>query len=376
MKIVLFGGTFDPVHNEHVKLVRGALKELSPEKLIVLPSYVPPHKAAAEASVADRMEMARLAFSFDERVEISDYEIARGGDSYSYLTVEHFAGIYPEDELYFLIGGDSFFDFDGWKNPGIIAEKSKIVVVSRGQFTEKLVARSAAFERTYGYKPKILSFTGDMTSSTYARYCLMLGCDGENIPAAVSDYIRKKNLYGGDGLFKYVRDNLKEKRLLHTAGVIECALKLNGQKALRLDREKVITAALLHDVAKYMRPEDFPSFVPPDELPRSVVHAFLGEHVAKTVLGIEDEDILSAIRYHTTGRPDMTPLEKLVYTADLLERNRDYPGVKKLRKLTEEDFEKGFRECMLQGYKHLKQMLMPGGIYYLSAQAYEYYSKN
>ncbi|MBO7377393.1 MAG: bis(5'-nucleosyl)-tetraphosphatase (symmetrical) YqeK, partial [Clostridia bacterium] len=350
--------------------------ELSPDKLIILPSYVPPHKAAAEASAPDRLEMARLAFSFDERVEISDYEIARGGDSYSYLTVEHFAGIYQEAELYFLIGGDSLFDFDGWKHPEIIAKKAKIAVVSRGQFTEKLVARSAAFEKTYGYKPKMLSFTGDVTSSTYVRYCLMLGCEGENIPQAVSDYIRENGLYQGDELFGYVREHLKEKRLLHTAGVIECALKLNGQKSLRLDRDKVVTASLLHDVAKYMRPEDFPSFVPPDELPRSVVHAFLGEYVAKTVLGISDEDVLSAIRYHTTGRPDMTALEKLVYTADLLERNRDYPGVKKLRELTERDFEKGFRECMLQGYKRLKQMLMPGGIYYLSAKAYEYYSKN
>ena len=376
MRILLFGGTFDPVHNEHVKLARGALKELSPDKLIILPSYVPPHKAAAEASASDRLEMARLAFSFDERVEISDYEIARGGDSYSYLTVGHFAGIYPDAELYFLIGGDSLFDFDGWKHPEIIAKKAKIAVVARGQFTEKLVARSAAFEKTYGYKPKMLSFTGDLTSSTYVRYCLMLGCEGENIPQAVSDYIRENGLYQGDELFGYVREHSKEKRLLHTAGVIECALKLNGQKSLRLDRDKVVTASLLHDVAKYMRPEDFPSFVPPDVLPRSVDHAFLGEYVAKTVLGISDEDVLSAIRYHTTGRPDMTALEKLVYTADLLERNRDYPGVKKLRELTERDFEKGFRECMLQGYKRLKQMLMPGGIYYLSAKAYEYYSKN
>ena len=99
MKIVLFGGTFDPVHAEHVKLARGAIKELSPDKLIVLPSYVPPHKAGASASAEHRLKMAQIAFSFDPRIEVSDYEISKGGSSYSYITVEHFRSLYPDVTL-------------------------------------------------------------------------------------------------------------------------------------------------------------------------------------------------------------------------------------------------------------------------------------
>lgn len=372
MKIVLYGGTFDPIHNEHVKLVKGALRELSPDKLIILPSYVPPHKASAMTSANERYEMAKLAFAFDGRIEVCDYEITRGGSSYSYLTVEHFRETYPEDELFFLIGGDSFFEFDNWVNPQIIATKAKIVVVSRGGFTERLMARNVAFERTYGYKAKILSFTGDITSSTYIRYCLMLGVDSGEMPPPVAEYIFERGLYSGGEIFEYIKSKLKTSRRAHTAGVIECALELNKQ--LGLDKRKVVLAAALHDVAKYLRAEDFPDFNC-GALPRAVVHAFLGEYVAREVLGVTDCDVLLAIRYHTTGRANMTGLEKLVYVADLLERNRTYPGVDKLRKLTRENFENGFVECVRQGYKHLKQMKMSDGVHYLTAEAYEFYNK-
>ena len=135
MKILLFGGTFDPVHNEHVKLVKGGIKELSPDKVVIIPALVPPHKSAASVGAHDRLNMAELAFSFDKKIEVSDIEIKRGGQSYTYLTATYFRELYPDAEIFFLIGGDSFFDFDKWVHPEIIAEKCKIVVVSRVEFT-------------------------------------------------------------------------------------------------------------------------------------------------------------------------------------------------------------------------------------------------
>ncbi len=370
MRIVLFGGTFDPVHSEHVKMAQGALKELSPDKLIVLPSYIPPHKAAAAVSAADRLQMAKIAFGFDDRIEISDYEICRGGNSYTYLTAEYFRSLYPNSDLYFLLGGDSFFDFEKWVHPEIIAKIFKIVVVARGD-KSGIEMQNDRFENTFGYRAKILSVVGDEMSSTFIRYCLYLGERDIGLPEGVGDYIAKKGLYKGGELFDYISANLKHKRRIHTAGVIECALKLNEQ--LGLDRNQVITAAALHDVAKYMNAEDFPAFKLEDGMPQSVIHAFLGEWVAREVLGITDGQILSAIRYHTTGKPNMTPLEKLIYTADLIERGRDYPSVERLKKITYADFERGFIECVKDGYKHLKQSKLPGGTYYLTKDAYEYY---
>lgn len=370
MKIVVFGGTFDPVHSEHIKMVRGALRELCPDKMIVMPSFVPPHKDAATASAADRLEMCRLAFAFDGRIEVSGFEIERGGNSYTFETAEHFRTEYPDDELYFLLGGDSFFSFEKWVHPEIIAGAMKIAVVSRGEFTEKLMARNSEFERLHGYRAKLLSFTGDNISSTYIRACLMLGVRPEGLTDEVAGYIAKKGLYRGDRIFEYVAANLKQKRLYHTAGVVECALELNRQ--VGIEREKVITASVLHDVAKYTPAEKYPDLKLPSDMPQSVKHAFIGEYVAREKLGICDEDVLLAIRYHTTGRAGMTPLEKLVYVADLIERGRTYPGVDKLRKACFDDFERGFCECVRQGYKHLKQTLF-GGVYYLTEEAYDYY---
>lgn len=105
-------------------------------------------------------------------------------------------------------------------------------------------------------------------------------------------------------------------------------------------------AALLHDVAKYLNPDDYEGFCCDKNCPPSVVHQFLGAHVAENVLGISDEEVLGAIRWHTTGRPNMSLLEKIVFVADLLEPGRTFDGVEDLRRAVERDFESGFRRCV------------------------------
>ncbi len=371
MKIALFGGTFDPVHGEHLRIVRGALKELNPDKLIVMPAFCPPHKAGAEASFADRLEMCRLAFAFDERIEISAYEAERQGESYTYLTAQHLKERYPEDALYLVIGGDSFISFEKWVRPEVIVSLMNVAVVARGRFGEDLVKANSAFERKYGRKAAILSFNGDDTSSTYIRALLSLGETPANLPPQVAEFIAKKGLYRGDDICAYVREALPARRRVHTAGVIDCALALNRQ--VGEDPARVRLAALLHDVAKYMPAENFPLLKLPEDMPTSVRHAFVGEYVAREILGVKDEGVLDAIRYHTTGRAGMAPLEKLIYTADLIERNRTFSGVSRLREIAYADFEAGFRECVLAGVKQLKQSIVSGNIYYLSEEAYNYY---
>ena len=91
MKIAVFGGSFDPVHIEHIRLVQAAIDELGLDKLFVMPAHTPPHKQGKElSSNEDRLEMCRSAFRQEEKVVISDYEIAKGGTSYTYLTCQHF----------------------------------------------------------------------------------------------------------------------------------------------------------------------------------------------------------------------------------------------------------------------------------------------
>ena len=81
-------------------------------------------------------------------------------------------------------------------------------------------------------------------------------------------------------------------------------------------------------------------------VPAPVVHQFTGAERARDFYGVTDERILSAIRYHTSGKPDMTKLEKITFSADMLEPNRNFDGVEKLRAIMDEDFEKGFIACV------------------------------
>ena len=105
MKIAVFGGSFDPVHVEHIRLAEAAIEELGLDKLFVMPAHTPPHKKGKTLSAdADRLELCRLAFEDIEKVEVSDYEIAQGGTSYTYLTCRHFKAEYPTQRFFGLSG--------------------------------------------------------------------------------------------------------------------------------------------------------------------------------------------------------------------------------------------------------------------------------
>ncbi len=139
--------------------------------------------------------------------------------------------------------------------------------------------------------------------------------------------------------FSRYKDKLKkdigEKRFKHVIRVKDMALKLNTN----IDVEKIKTAALLHDCAKYNEEYFFEKYKKycdfSDEIieNKSILHSFLGPIVAKYEYGVYDEEILNAIKYHTTGRENMTDFEKIIFLADACEEKRDYEGVEKLRAL-------------------------------------------
>ena len=118
MRIAIYGGAFNPVHNEHVNIAIAAVKRLELDKLIIMPTFRSPHKSGQLiARAKDRLEMCRLAFAGIPCAEVSDYEIKRGGVSYSYLTCRHFKKLFKDDELYFIIGADMLESFSLWREP-------------------------------------------------------------------------------------------------------------------------------------------------------------------------------------------------------------------------------------------------------------------
>ena len=148
------------------------------------------------------------------------------------------------------------------------------------------------------------------------------------------------------------------------------AVDLNSAHNLKQDFDKVFLAALLHDNAK-QRPSLDGLNVPSDSVGTPVLHQFLGAEKAKRDFGVTDDDILNAIRYHTTAKPDMTVLEKLIYTADSTSYDREYDPIPELRRIVDENFENGF--YVLLKWTYDKIIAKGKGIYPLTAEAMHYY---
>ena len=368
-RIGIFGGTFDPVHNEHVYLAQQVKRELGLSALIAVPTLIPPHKSHSEcAPAAARCEMLALAFG---RENVCDYEIREGGTSYTYKTLEYLKSVYPDRELIFLVGGDMLEDFKTWKYPERILAAARLAAFEREGTHVDFGRECSLIRERYGAEVIRLKSCGKKVSSTKIRLYTMFGLEiSAYVPRKVEAYIRREGLYAPTLAVELVRSVLNERRFMHTANVAVCAL--DKAKILGLDRDRVFDACVYHDIAKFVDPKKQPGAVPADA-PEPVAHAFLGAYMLEHEFGIKDEDILNAVKYHTTGRAGMSKLEKLVFVADMVEEGRKFEGVERLRELFDTDFDACFAACVETEYRHLTEEGKTP--YFLTAQCYEYYVK-
>lgn len=165
-------------------------------------------------------------------------------------------------------------------------------------------------------------------------------------------------------LIERIEDHLKKHqekgRYEHTLGVVKAASSLARRYGLSEEKAKV--AALLHDYAKDYTEQELKNYIDTHNIEvdknlyetYQLLHGVVGAHIAKSKYFIKDREILQAIRYHTTGRPNMTPLEKIIYLSDFIEENRDYPEVQNLRELAYEDLDR----AMLQGFNNTVKYLI------------------
>lgn len=180
MKIGLYGGAFDPVHVGHTA-VASAAKNFGLDKIIFIPTGSMPHKKGCEASGEDRIAMLRLAA--EGEYLISDYEVRRNEVSYSADTIEHFKAEYPNDEIYFIIGDDSYGYIDKWKDPERIFASARVLVYPR----EGLEVLPPAI----GLDCEIVD-----VSSSEIREKIKRGESAAGLlKKEVYDYIKGKNLY-------------------------------------------------------------------------------------------------------------------------------------------------------------------------------------
>ena len=183
MRIGLFGGAFNPFHNGHLSIARTAMKEVKLDRLIFIPTGNAPHKKEGETSREDRYNMLCEAIKNEGNMYVSDYELKRNNVSYSADTVEYFKTLYPDDELFFIIGDDSYNNLSSWYQPERILKAATLLVFPR----EGAKVEPPAVEIPM---PRV------EISSSDIRKRIKLGKDCRNLlPKPVFDYIIKSNLY-------------------------------------------------------------------------------------------------------------------------------------------------------------------------------------
>ena len=135
-RVGIFGGTFNPPHVGHLSAAKAFSEQAKLDELIIMPAFIPPHKAYDSVVSCDqRLEMCKIAFSGINNAIVSDHEIARGGTSYTYITLQELSA--DDTELYFLCGTDMILTMDHWKNPDIIFSLANICYIRRENDEEK-----------------------------------------------------------------------------------------------------------------------------------------------------------------------------------------------------------------------------------------------
>ena len=369
-RIGIYGGTFNPPHIGHLRGAAQAIEALGLSKLILIPDRIAPHKQIPSGSPSpeQRLEMIRIAASHYEKMEVSDLELKREGPSYSYVTVRQVHEQYPDAKLYFLMGTDMFTSFLTWRNPEEILKYAALAVMSRGDRgeAEAIEAQKRTIE-AMGYEAVVVENQVTVISSTQLRRLLAFRCAGEFLPEGVLDYIREKRLYDTradwknlpmEQLEKVVISLLNPNRVNHVLGCRDTAVDLARHwGANEVDAAR---AGILHDITKAIDGplqltlcsaygkilSDFSRKYP------KTLHALTGSLVAERIFG-ENEAVVSAICHHTTGKADMNLLEKIIYVADYMEPNRNFPGVEKLRALAYTDMDAALKLGLEMTLEHL-----------------------
>ena len=370
MKIAIFGGAFNPVHREHVNLARAAVNELGLDKIIIMPTAVSPHKGGRlSADFWQRYEMCRLAFSCIPQAEVSNYELTRGGVSYTYLTCRHFAKIYPQAERWFIIGADMLENFPRWKNPRDIVNCFSLAACAREDGKSFGLYKNDV-EQMFGTEVRAISYVGEKVSSTAIRTLAALKEDfGGYVNGRVCQYITEKGLYSIAGLAG-VKDMLKPERWRHTVRVAVMCAK-NAARA-GLSERQAVTMAALHDCAKNL-PHDsdlLKGFKLDCTVPAPVWHQYASAYVAEHTFGIKDKLLLDAIACHTTGRENMTDADALLFLCDMLEEGRAFDGIAELRALFKKDLHRCLYAALCRQIEYLERIGEP--IDDMTYRAYNY----
>lgn len=313
--IVIFGGAFDPIHNGHINMALNAAKSLNAEVYFV-PARISVWKEKS-SPIKAKIDMINLAIKdagASNLLKICLFEANSKEDkTYTIDTVNYFRNSFPNANLYLLIGTDQVNSFHLWKDAKDISKIAQLVYFPRKNQT---VNNTNIAE--FNIKEIKTGFEKD-TSSSDIRELRSL-----DAPKSVINYIIDNDLY----FVNKVKSYLSEKRFKHSVSVATLAYDIAICNNLE-HPDWYLIAGLLHDIGKKVTPDNQKKIV--NEFYKEysnyefpVLHQFVGHYLAIKEFGISNQFILDAIKFHTTGKANMSNLEKIVYCADKIEPLRGF----------------------------------------------------
>ena len=401
-KIGILGGAFDPIHNGHLLLGEYALETFRLDEVWFLPNGLPPHKYISDSSddgLNHRIRMIESAIENYPAFKLSLHEARTDFTSYTYLTLQAFTEKHPTYQFYFILGSDSLFAIEKWKNFTDIFRRCTLLVAIREESgIGRLVEQIKRIEDVYRGRVEVLQAPVMDISSSNLRERIR---EGKSIlyrvPDGVAAYIYENHLYGATGSSAYnlgfkkrgdekldiewyknqiyhyqkydlekisgmLESQLTQERYLHTQGVMYTAAVL----AMKYHENiyEAMLAGLLHDCGKVGTTKEqlekaiqYNVTLTEDEREHlSMVHAPLGAYLAEHDFLVTEKSVLDAIRYHTTGRPEMTLLEKIIYIADKIEPYRgDDWKIRRVRDLAFTDINEAICKWAELVIEHLEE---------------------
>lgn len=333
MRIGLFGGSFDPVHNAHIKIAEEAYKQYALDKVIFIPARNPPHRYQKKLTdIKDRVKILKLALSRKKNFELSEFELRRRKTTYTCETINYFKKKFPDSEIFFIIGSDSLREMRYWKKGYDLLKFCRFIVAKRPGF--KLLKKGVLY----------LKDISESISSTFIRQNI---CDAKVkhlLPQAVFQYIKKNLLYLDETILSYLKKHLDSAKYKHTLGTSKIAKLL----ALRFKAniKKAQIAALLHDLGRAVKLKNYTGYIKKnklkipmkDEIKKHnpfLFHSYISSHLAQKIFNIKDKEILKAVENHTLGVPRQkaTVYDKIIYISDTIAPDRRFPGVSEIRKI-------------------------------------------
>ncbi len=368
-RIGIMGGTFDPIHQGHIRMAQCALDSLALDRVLMLPSGNPPHKPDITPG-EDRYRMVCAACTGIPGLTPCREEIDRAGVIYTVDTLSILHEKYPKTDLYYIIGADTLMELHKWRCFETVLTLCTFLICPRSwHYTPQQLTEERKRLTALGGRFVMLDMDVLDVSSSGVRQAIREGASTPHLPVQVREYAQIAGLYGAqlripegprwlDMLFR----DLSVKRFSHTLAVADTARRLALLHGL--DPVKAETAGLLHDCAKCLPLEEMQRMARENQLTEdtsilasgALLHSVVGAHLARTKYGCTDEEVIAAILSHTTGKAGMSRLDMAVWLADTIEPTRaPYPLLDKTRMLAGLSLEKAMITSLEGTLQHVRK---------------------